>query len=72
MVKGKIDVVAIDLNICLVIATVSDFEVGHRPDDAERTETEPAIGRGRQLRPSPGAERILGKRACVSMAKRSA
>jgi hypothetical protein len=35
MRKGNVDVVAIDLKICLVIATVSDFEVRHRPDDVE-------------------------------------
>jgi hypothetical protein len=49
MRRGNIDVVAIDLKICLVIATVSDFEVGRRPDDVERNKTEPAIGPGRQL-----------------------
>jgi hypothetical protein len=72
MRRGSIDVVAIDLKICLVIATVSDFEVGHRPDDVERNETEPATRPGRQLRPSPGVETILAKRGCVSKAKRSA
>ena len=61
--------VAIDLKICLVIATVSDFEVRRRPDDVEQNETEPAVGPGRQLRPSPGVERILAKRAFVSKAK---
>ena len=64
--------VAIDLKICLVIATVSDFEVRHGPDDVVRNETEPAIGPGRQLPPSPGVERILAKRASVSKVKRSA
>jgi hypothetical protein len=72
MRKGNMDVVAIDLEIYLVIGTVSDFEVRHRPDDVERNETEPAIRPGRRLRPSPGVERILAKRACVSKAKRSA
>jgi hypothetical protein len=72
MRKGNIDVVAIDLETCLVIATVSDFEARHRPDDVEPNETEPAIGPGRQLRPSPGVETIPAKRACVSKAKRSA
>ena len=66
------DVVAIDLKICFVIATVSDFEVGHGPDDVERNETEPATGPGPQLRPSPGVETILAKRGCVSKAKRLA
>jgi len=72
MKKGSIDVVAIDLKICLVIATVSDFDVQQRPDDDERNETEPAIRPGRQLRPSSGVGRILAKRAGVSKAKRSA
>jgi len=72
MRKGNIDVVAIDLKICLVIATVNDFEVRHRTDDVERNDKEPAIGPGRQLRPSPGVERILAKRASESKAKRSA
>ncbi len=69
MRRGNIDVVAIDLKICLVIATVSDFEVGRRPDDVERNKTEPAIGPGRQLRPSRGIERVLAKRVIVSRAK---
>ena len=72
MRKGNMDVVAIDLKICLAIATVSDLEVRHRPDDVERNETEPAIGPGRQLRSSPGVERILATPAYVSKAKRSA
>jgi len=72
MRKENVDVVAIDLKICLVIATVSDFEVRHRSDDVERSETEPAIGPERQLRPSPGVKRILAKRAFVSKVKRSA
>ena len=42
MRKRNIDVVAIDLKICFVIATVSDFEVRHSPDDVERNENVPA------------------------------
>jgi hypothetical protein len=69
MRKGNVDVVAIDLKICLVITTVSDFEVRNRPGGVERKDTKPAIGPGRQLRPSPGVEKILAKRASVSRSK---
>lgn len=57
---------AIDLRICLVVGTISEFKNRSQNADVQTKETEPVIAPGRQIRPSSGVEKIFAKEVCTS------
>ena len=66
MWKEFIRVLAIDLRICLFIATVSDFKDGWQKDDVERKEPDPVIAPERKIRTGSGVEKVPTKEVPVS------